>query len=96
MDDEEEVHDSEWLEKVMRLFDEPEGIEPEPGDTVLEYRDGEACICAVSAPDSAAGSAGVHRIWLDPRVGRQPGRPTAPINQKTAESIVQESADRPD
>ena len=34
-----------------RLLDEPEGIDPEPGDTVVEYRDGEAWIYVVPEPD---------------------------------------------
>lgn len=34
----------------MRLFDESEGVEPEPGDTVVEYRDGKAWIYVVPEP----------------------------------------------
>ena len=56
MEDDEYLDDAEWLEEAMRLFDEPEGVEPEPGDTVMEYRDGEAWIYVV--PEPGADSSG--------------------------------------
>ena len=43
--------DGDWFAEIGRLVDEPEGIDPEPGDTVVEYRDGEAWIYVVPEPD---------------------------------------------
>lgn len=55
-ENDENLDDAAMLEAAHKLLLEPEGIEPQSGDTVMEYRDGEAWIYAVPEPGADSSS----------------------------------------
>lgn len=50
MTDDDYLDDAALLEAAHKMLNELRSDEPEPGDTVVEYRDGEAWICVVPEP----------------------------------------------